>query len=63
MADPNVEAYFGAPANQRLLEKAALIVALVNGRESATKTDFAHPRIHDIVRLLEDEAKGARSAK
>ena len=55
MADPAVEDYFAAPANQRLLDTAALIVALVNGRESATRTDYAHPKLREIVRLLEAE--------
>lgn len=48
-----VEDYFGAPANQAMLDQAALIVALVAGRESATRTDYAHPRLKDIVKILE----------
>lgn len=60
MADKSVEDYFKPPANQKLIDKAALIVALVNGRESATRTDYAHPRIKDIVKLLEGGDGGGR---
>lgn len=52
-----VEDYFSAPPNKAQLDRAALIVALVQGRESATRTDYAHPKIHEIVRIL-DQAAG-----
>ncbi len=54
-----VEDYFSPAPNKAQLDRAALIVALVQGRESATRTDYAHPRINDIVRVL-DEAAGKR---
>jgi len=60
MADQSVEDYFKPPANQKLIDKAALIVALVNGRESATRTDYAHPKLKEIVKLLEGESSGTR---
>ena len=62
-ADENkgaVEDYFGAAPDKAQLDRAALIVALVQGRESATRTDYAHPRIKDIVRILDEAASGTR---
>jgi hypothetical protein len=49
-----VEDYFSPPANQAQIDRAALIVALVQGRESASRTDYAHPRLKDIVAILEE---------
>jgi hypothetical protein len=56
-----VEDYFGAgsSSDKAQLDRAALIVALVAGRESATRTDYAHPRIKDIVRVLDEAAARA----
>lgn len=54
-----VEDYFGAAPDQAQTDRAALIVALVQGRESATRTDYAHPRIKDIVRILDEAARGS----
>lgn len=54
-----VEDYFGAPANKAQTDRAALIVALVQGRESATRTDYAHPKLKEIVRLLDEAAREA----
>ena len=51
--------YFAPSPNRAQVDRAALIVALVQGRESATRTDYAHPRIQDIVRIL-DQAAGSR---
>ena len=48
----SVQDYFGVSAEQPLIDRAAQIVALVQGRESATRTDYAHPRLRDIVELL-----------
>lgn len=45
------------------LDRAALIVALVQGRESATRTDYAHPRIKDIVAILKDATSGKGAGK
>jgi hypothetical protein len=61
-ATPSVEDYFGAAPDRAQIDRAALIVALVQGRESATRTDYAHPRLNDIVRILEEAARdgGAR---
>ncbi len=60
---PTVEDYFAPPPNQAQTDRAALIVALVQGRDSATRTDYAHPRLKDIVRILEEAARdgGAQS--
>jgi hypothetical protein len=52
-----VEDYFGAAPDRAQTDRAALIVALVQGRESATRTDYAHPRLKDIVRILEEAAR------
>ena len=54
-----VEDYFGVAPDRALLDRAALIVALVQGRESATRTDYAHPRLKDIMRLIEEAARDA----
>ena len=54
-----VEDYFGAPPDKAQTDRAALIVALVQGRESATRTDYAHPKLKDIVRLLDEAAREA----
>lgn len=65
-ADPpktSVEDYFGAPPDKAQTDRAALIVALVQGRESATKTDYAHPRLKDIVAILNEAAKGDSSRR
>ncbi len=65
-ADPpktSVEDYFGAPPDKAQTDRAALIVALVQGRESATKTDYAHPRLKEIVALLDEAAKGDGSRR
>ncbi len=51
-----VEDYFGAAPDKAQLDRAALIVALVSGRESATRTDYAHPKIKEIVRVLDEAA-------
>ena len=57
-----VEDYFGAAPDKAQTDRAALIVALVQGRESATRTDYAHPKLKDIVRILDEAARhgGAR---
>ena len=49
---PNVEDYFAKPPQQRALDTAALIIALVQGREAATRTDYSHPKIEQIAKLL-----------
>lgn len=53
-----VEDYFSPAPERQQLDRAALIVALVQGRDSATRTDYAHPKIKDIVRVLDEAAKG-----
>jgi hypothetical protein len=52
-----VEDYFGASPDKAQTDRAALIVALVQGRESATRTDYAHPRLKDIKRILDEAGK------
>ncbi len=56
-----VEDYFGPPPNQAQIDRAALIVALVQGRESASRTDYAHPRLKDIVRILDEAGRESGS--
>ena len=51
-----VEDYFSPAPKSGQIDRAALIVALVQGRESATRTDYAHPKINEIVRLLDEAA-------
>lgn len=65
-ADPpktSVEDYFAAPPDKAQTDRAALIVALVQGRESATRTDYAHPRLKDIVAILNDAAQSNGSKR
>lgn len=50
--------FVGTPRDA-MLDRAALIVALVQGRESATRTDYAHPRIKDIIALIKEAASDA----
>lgn len=50
--------YFEPTALRTDIDKAALIVALVNNRESATRTDYAHARIKDIVAILQKARDG-----
>ena len=52
-----MQGYFEPAPGRDLVDKAALIVALVQGRESATRTDYAHPKMHEIQRILEEVAK------
>lgn len=54
---PSVEDYFGVSPDKANTDRAALIVALVQGRESATRTDYAHPRLKDIVAILKEAAQ------
>ena len=58
-----VEEYFGAAPDQAQTDRAALIVAMVQGRESATRTDYAHPRLKDIVRVLEEAGRDGGGAR
>lgn len=65
-ADPpktSVDDYFSAPPDKAQTDRAALIVALVQGRESATRTDYAHPRLKDIVAILNEAAQGNGSKR
>ena len=59
MPGKSVEEYFGASPDRALIDRAARIVALVQGRETATRTDYAHPRLREIISLIE----GAGEAK
>jgi hypothetical protein len=54
-----VEDYFSPPPNQAQIDRAALIVALMQGRESASRTDYAHPRLKDIVAILDEAGRDA----
>ena len=56
--------YFEPTPLRADIDKAALIVALVNNRESATRTDYAHARIKDIVEILQKarDAQGQNGA-
>lgn len=58
-----VEDYFGATPDKAQKDRAALIVALVQGRESATRTDYAHPKLAEIVRILDEAAREAGSKR
>ena len=42
------------PKVKELNDLVAQIIALANKRDSATRTDYAHPRFKDIVKLLEE---------
>lgn len=56
-----MENIFEDSKRDEMLDRAALIVALVQGRESATRTDYAHPKIKDIVAILKEAAdEGAK---
>ena len=52
-----VEDYFGASPDRAQIDRAAMIVAMVQGRDSPTRTDYAHPRLKDIVRILDEAAR------
>lgn len=54
----DAQKYFEPPPLRTDIDKAALIVALVNNRESATRTDYAHARIKDIVEILQKARDG-----
>ncbi len=56
-AKTSVEDYFGPPPDRIQTDRAALIVALVQGRTNATRTDYAHPHIRDIVAILDEAAR------
>ena len=58
-----VEDYFGAAPDKAQKDRAALIVALVQGRESATRTDYAHPKLAEIVRILDEAAREGSSKR
>jgi hypothetical protein len=51
-AETTVKDYFAPDARRELIDRAALIVALVEGRENATRTDYAHPKLSAIVEIL-----------
>lgn len=54
-----MENIFEGSQRDEMLDRAALIVALVQGRESATRTDYMHPRIKDVVAILKEIAAAA----
>lgn len=59
-----MENIFEGSKRDETLDRAALIIALVQGRESPTRTDYAHPRIKDIIAILnEAAADGAKGKK
>lgn len=59
-----MENIFEGSKRDEMLDRAALIVALVQGRESATRTDYAHPKIKDIVAILKQAAaEGGKTRK
>jgi hypothetical protein len=45
--------YFEPSTIEPGIDRAALIVALLYNRESSTRTDYAHPRITQIVQILQ----------
>lgn len=53
--------YFEPSPQRGLIEQAALIVALTNNRESAARADFAHPRMNEIVAILQQIRGSPRS--
>ena len=50
---PTPDDYFSRRPNQTVIDVAARIVALAQGRDVATRTDYAHPRLGEIVKLIE----------
>ena len=50
---PSNDDYFSRRPNQTIIDIAARIVALAQGRDVATRTDYAHPRLGEIVKLIE----------
>lgn len=58
-----MENIFEGSKRDETLDRAALIVALVQGRESPTRTDYAHPRIKDIVAILKEAATEVAKGK
>lgn len=48
--------YFQPSPDRAMIDRAALIVAIIAGRESATRTDYAHPKIAQIVEILKEAA-------
>lgn len=50
--------YFDPPANQWLIDRAALVIALADGRESASRADYRHERFKEIMAVLEEIAAG-----
>ena len=57
----HVQEYFKPSTLQPDVDTAALIVALASNRESPTRTDYAHPRIKEIVQILHDLCRGRNS--
>ena len=47
--------YFKPRTNQTVIDVAARIVALAQGRDVATRTDYAHPNLGEIVKLIESQ--------
>ncbi len=43
-----------APETKAMNDLAAQIIALADNRDSATRTDYAHPRFKEIVAILKD---------
>ncbi|MGE0628430.1 MAG: hypothetical protein AB7O43_11450 [Hyphomicrobiaceae bacterium] len=48
------------PQQQRFNDLAAQVIALAANRDSATRTDYAHPRFREIVQLLQDVQAGEK---
>lgn len=58
----DAQEYFKPSAAQPDIDRAALIVALLFNRESPTRTDYAHPRIQQIVEILREARNSSRSS-
>ena len=54
---------FDPTSRRDLIDRAAQIVALVENRESATRADYRHPRLEEIVRQLREVEISAAPAR
>ena len=61
--DTTVKDYFKPDARRELIDRAAHIVALVEGRDAATRTDYAHPKLSAIVEVLKSCADAGQQAQ
>lgn len=61
MQDPAVTAYFQEPAGRKeMVDLAAAVIAMVQGRDYPTRSDYAHPKMAAVVATLERAGAIAR---